>query len=208
MPQLQRLLSSNLLVLFTESRKRYESSLSVLLTELQKTTSDHRNLGKTACYCRTLSSVKVSSRCIKRINRKKKLVRNIPTRTEQWKNWIFSAFDLMVKMKRNLNLETTQPQSANCIENCVGFSKRIRIVIYSLDSEPDCFVLRPYFGRKRRRGLSFLLFVRETTETVFSFCLYWDEEVVFTAEEPVFLPRFIRARLVKRKVWSDWDFVM
>ena len=62
------------------------------------------------------------------------------------------------------------------------------------------------FGRKRRRGLSFLLFVPETTETVFSFCLYWDQEILFTAEEPVFLPRFIRARLVKRKVWSDLDF--
>ena len=31
----------------------------------------------------------------------------------------------MVEIKRNLILETRQPQSANCIENCVGFSKRI-----------------------------------------------------------------------------------
>ena len=117
----------------------------------------------------------------------------------------FQFLTRMVKIKRNLILETRQPQSANCIEDCVGFSKRMRIVIYSLDSGPDCFVLRPYFGRKRRRGLSFLLFVWETTETVFSFCLFWDQEIVFTVEEPVFLPRFIRARLVKRKVWSDRD---
>ena len=34
--------------------------------------------------------------------------------------------------------------------------------------------------------MSFLLFVRETTETVFLFCLYLDQEIVFTAEEPVF----------------------
>ena len=55
-------------------------------------------------------------------------------------------------------------KSAHCIENCIGFSTRIRIVIYSLDRGPDCLVLRPYFGRKQRRGLSFLMFVGETDD--------------------------------------------
>lgn len=121
LPQLQRLLFSNLLVLFTESRKRYGAKVVFLF-------------------------------CL---------------------------------------------QSCKGLLQTIAFSKRIY----------GCYLQSRQWARLFCSQTIFLegSVCARNDRTVFSFCLYLDQEIVFTAEEPVFLPRFIRARLVKRKVWSDWD---
>lgn len=144
-PQLQRLLFSNLLVLFTESRKRYGAKV-VLVLCLQ---SCKRLLQTIATWVKRLVIVKLCHQwkcrvdALKELAEKKSSSETFPLELNNETTEYFQFLTRMVKIKRNLILETTQPQSANCIENCVGFSKRIRIVICSLDSEPDCFVLRP-----------------------------------------------------------------
>lgn len=131
-------------IYWKQKELRRESSLNFLLTELQKTISDNSNLNKTDCYCKTLS-LKVWSRCIKRIDRKEKLLRNIPT-TGHWKNWIFSVFDLVVRRSRQIVLKISfllfenkvhRRYYANLPDLVFNFCARMRKYIYLVRGDVD-----------------------------------------------------------------------